>query len=451
MFKSVLIANRGEIAVRIIRACWEMEIEAVAIYSIADKDSLHVKIADKAVCIGPANPSESYLDMEKIIEVAKFCKIDAIHPGYGFLAENYKFADLCMINGIKFIGPSAEIIKLMGNKVLAKRKVKDLEIPTIPGMDDILLDKEQAKNMANDIGYPIIIKATNGGGGKGIRKVSNEEEFEKNFILCHEEAKRAFENEGIYIEKYISKPRHIETQILVDKYKNVLILGDRDCSIQRGKQKLIEEAPATILNDKLRNKIFDFSKRIAIGCGYENAGTIEFLVDEDENVYFMETNTRLQVEHPVTELVTNVDIVKEQIKIAYGEKLEYTQEDISLIGHSIECRINAEQPKKNFSASSGLISKLHLPGGNGIRVDTAIFSGMKLTPMYDSNIAKLIVYSKNREECIRKMKRALCESVIDGIETNIDFLLELLNNKEFLDNRHNTHTLSDLIEKNVLE
>ena len=361
------------------------------------------------------------------------------------MAENYKFAQLCLTNGIKFIGPSPEMIKLMGNKVLAKRKIADLEIPTIPGVNNILLDKNQAKNTANNMGYPILIKAANGGGGKGIRKVLCEEEFEKNFILCCEEAKKAFDNEEIYLEKYICNPRHIEVQMLADKYKNILVLGERDCSIQRGNQKLIEESPASMLECETRNKMFCFAKRIVEGCNYENAGTIEFLIDEEKNIYFMEMNTRLQVEHPVTELVADIDIVKEQIRISFGERLKYTQEDICFRGHSIECRINAEQYMKNFFVSSGIIRNLHLPGGNGVRVDTAIYSGMKLSPRYESNIAKLIVHGKDREECINKMNRALCEFIIDGIETNVEFLLEILNDNRFLMNNHNTHTVNELL------
>lgn len=440
-----MIANRGEVAVRIIRTCLEMGIETVSIYSTIDKECMHVKIADKAVCIGPANASKSYLDLGKIIEVAKAYEVDAIHPGYGFLAENYEFARMCLENHIKFIGPSSDAIKLMGNKVIAKTYAKNLGIPTIPGVKEMIVDKEKAKILAGEIGYPILIKATNGGGGKGIRKVYNEEEFERNFVFCGKEAKKAFDNNEIYIEKYICEARHIEVQVLADKYKNVLILGERDCSMQRKNQKVVEESPATILNDKLRSKIYEFSKKIVFKYNYVNAGTIEFLIDKDKNIYFMEMNTRLQVEHPVTELVYNIDIVKEQIKIACGERLEYKQEDIILRGHSIECRINAEQPKKNFSASSGIIKNLNVPGGNGIRVDSAIYTGMKIFPLYDSNIAKLIVYGNNREECLRKMKRGLCEFIIDGVETNIEFLLKMLNNEQFLMDRHNTFTLNDLI------
>ena len=447
MFKSILIANRGEVAVRIIRACWEMGIEAIAIYSTEDRESMHVKIADKAICVGPSNANESYLDMTKIIEVAKFYKVDAIHPGYGFLAENYEFANLCLKNNIKFIGPSSEVIKLMGNKVFAKKQVEKLGIPIIPGTKDALLDKEQAKSFADEIGYPVLIKATNGGGGKGIRKVIKEEDFEKNFIYCSEEAKKAFNNNELYIEKYISKPRHIEVQILADEYKNIVILGERDCSIQRKNQKLIEEAPAVILEDNIRNRLYEYAEKIVRECNYVNAGTIEFLIDDKNNIYFMEMNTRLQVEHPVTEVITNVDIVKEQIKISYGKNLEFKQKDISFRGHSIECRINAEQPKKNFCASSGIIKKLHIPGGNGVRVDTAIYMDMKLTPVYDSNIAKLIVYGKDREECIRKIKRGLCEFIIDGIETNIEFLLNILNHEEYVKNNFNVYSLNDLAKE----
>ena len=446
MFRRILIANRGEVAVRIIRTCLEMGIETVVVYSTKDKECMHVKIADIAVCIGPARASESYLDIGKIIEVAKAYEVDAIHPGYGFLAENCEFPRMCLENNIKFIGLSSDVIKLMGNKVLAKTYVENLGIPTIPGIKEVVVDKEKAKILAGEIGYPILIKAANGGGGRGIRKVYNKEEFERDFVLCSKEAKKAFDNNEIYIEKYIWEPRHVEVQVLVDEYKNVLILGERDCSMQRKNQKVIEESPATILNDKLRCKIYEFSKNIALKCDYENAGTIEFLIDKDKNIYFMEMNTRLQVEHPVTELVCNIDIVKEQIKIACGERLKCKEEDISLRGHSIECRINAEQPEKNFSASAGVIKNLNIPGGNGIRVDSAIYTGMEITSLYDSNIAKLIVYGNDRDECIKKMRRGLCEFIIDGVETNIEFLLKVLNNDQFLMNRHNTSTLNDLIK-----
>ncbi|SHJ87139.1 acetyl-CoA carboxylase, biotin carboxylase subunit [Clostridium cavendishii DSM 21758] len=445
MFRRILIANRGEVAVRIIRTCLEMGIETVAIYSTKDKDGMHVKIADKAICIGPANASESYLNIGRIIEVAKAYEVDAIHPGYGFLAENYEFARMCLENHIKFIGPSSDVIKLMGNKINAKTYVKNLGIPIIPGAEEVVVDKDKAKILAGGIGYPVIIKATNGGGGRGIRKVYNEGEFESNFVLCGKEVKRSFNDNETYIEKYISEPRHIEVQILADEYKNILILGERDCSMQRKNQKVIEESPATILNDELRSKIYDFSKEIALKCNYVNAGTIEFLVDKYKNIYFMEMNTRLQVEHSVTELVCNMDIVKEQIKISCGKRFEYKQEDIIFRGHSMECRINAEQPKKNFSASAGIIKNLNIPGGNGIRVDSSIYTGMRISPLYDSNIAKLIVYGNNREECIRKMKRGLCEFIIDGVETNIEFLLKMLNNEQFLMDRHNTSILNDLI------
>jgi acetyl-CoA carboxylase biotin carboxylase subunit len=428
-----------------------MGIQTLAIYSTEDKESMHVKLADEAVCIGPANASESYLDINKIICVGKFYGVDAIHPGYGFLSENYEFADMCFKNNIKFIGPPSNVIKLMGEKVLAKKQVEKLGIPIIPGTDGVVLDKEQAMIIADKIGYPVIIKAANGGGGKGIKNVTKKKDFNNSFDLCKEEVRKAFNNDGLYVEKCILKPRHIEVQILVDEYKNVLILGERDCSTQRKNQKLIEESPAMMLSDNIRNMLYEFSKKIAMECNYVNAGTIEFLIDDKENIYFMEMNTRLQVEHAVTEFVTNIDIVKEQIKISYGQKFELKQEDINFIGHSMECRINAEQPKKNFLASTGKIKNIHIPGGNGIRVDTAIYSGMNLTMMYDSNIAKLIVYGKDREECIRKMNRGLCEFIIDGIETNIEFLLYILNDEQFLMNRHNIYSLNELIEEKKFE
>lgn len=448
MFRKILIANRGEAALRIIRACWEMGIETVCIYSSEDKESMHTKIADRAVCIGAANASESYLQMDRIIDVAKFYNVDAIHPGYGFLAENHKFADMCLKNNIVFIGPLSETIELMGNKLLAKEQAKKIGIPIVPGGITLVSDKNEAKTIANKIGYPIMIKAVNGGGGKGIRKVLSHELFENNYELCVEEVRRAFEDDRVYIEKYINNPRHVEVQVLVDKHKNILVLGERDCSIQRKNQKLIEESPATILDEDSRRKLHEYAKRIVSECNYINAGTVEFLIDDDKNIYFMEMNTRLQVEHVVTELVTNIDIVKEQIRIANGEKLEIKQEDIQIRGHAMECRINAEQPKRNFSASVGTIKNLNLPGGNGIRIDTAIYSGMKITQKYDSNIAKLVSYGKDRDECINKLKRGLYEFVIDGIETNIEFLIDTLNIDEFLLNNHNTYTLNELINKN---
>ncbi len=438
MFDKILIANRGEIALRIIRACREMNIKTVAIYSDIDKDSLHVKLADEAVCIGPASSNKSYLNVKNILEAACLTNSTAIHPGFGFLSENSKFAKMCEECNIKFIGPNYNVIDMMGNKSNAKEMMKKSGVPVIPGSEGSITDYESAKEVANRIGYPIMIKAANGGGGKGIRLVNKEEELEEAYNIVKKEAKVSFNDEEIYIEKFVENPRHVEIQILADEHGNVVYLGERDCTIQRRNQKILEESPSTVLNDELRKKMGEAAVKVAKTANYTNAGTIEFLVDKHKNFYFMEMNTRIQVEHPVTEMMTDIDIVKYQIKIAEGEKLGLKQDDIRQKGHSIECRVNAENPDKNFMPCPGKIKKLNLPGGNGVRVDTGVYEGYVIPPNYDSMIAKLIVHAEDRNAAIAKMKRALSEFNIEGITTNIDYLIKILNNKKFISGDYDT-------------
>ncbi|OEF95516.1 acetyl-CoA carboxylase biotin carboxylase subunit [Vulcanibacillus modesticaldus] len=428
MFHKVLIANRGEIAVRIIRACKELGIYTVAVYSEADHDSLHVKLADEAYCIGPKESKESYLNFANIISVAKLTEADAIHPGYGFLAENPDFAEVCESFQIEFIGPSPEAIQKMGEKAVAKETMKNAGVPVVPGSDGIIEDEEEAIQLAEEIGFPVIIKATAGGGGKGMRVAYNKEELIKSLKMARQEAETAFGNPGVYLEKYLEEPRHIEIQILADKYGNVVHLGERDCSIQRRHQKLIEEAPSPALTEDLRAKMGDAAVKAAKAVNYRGAGTVEFLLEKDK-FYFMEMNTRIQVEHPVTEQITGIDLIREQIKIAAGEPLSFTQEDIEINGWSIECRINAENPAKNFMPSPGKIDFYLPPGGNGVRIDSSVYPGYSITPYYDSMIAKLIVWGKNREEAIERMKRALEEFAIEGIYTTIPFHLKLLSHE----------------------
>ena len=438
MLKKVLIANRGEIAVRIIRACKELGIQTVAVYSEVDKNSIHTRLADEAVCIGPAQSNKSYLNIKNLLEAAVLTGCDSIHPGYGFLSESSHFAKVCEESNIEFIGPSSDIIDMMGMKVNCKKHMKEAGIPVLPGSEDSVKDFSQAKVIANEIGYPVMLKASNGGGGKGIRKVENEEQLEENYNLVKKEAISSFGNGDIYIEKYIENPRHIEVQILADKFGNVICLGERDCTIQRKHQKILEESPSTIIDNDLRMEIGRYAIKAAKIYNYFSAGTIEFLVDKNKKFYFMEMNTRIQVEHPVTEMVTGVDIVKEQIKIASGEKLNYKQEEITFTGHSIECRINAENTDKDFMPMAGEIKDLNLPGGNGIRLDTAVYSGYKISPFYDSMIAKIIVHGVDRKEAIAKMKRALDECVIDGITTNIDYLYSILIDEDFISGNFDT-------------
>ena len=434
----ILIANRGEIAVRIIRACKEMNIKTVAVYSEVDKDALHTRLADEAICIGPGVASKSYLNIKNIIAAVCVTKSNSIHPGFGFLAENSNFAKICEESNIKFIGPKAEVIDLLGNKVKAKNMMKNAGIPVIPGSNGSVNTLEEAIEISEKIGYPVIIKASAGGGGKGIRVVNTADELENAYEIVKQEAKNSFNDDEIYIEKCIQNPRHIEIQILADEHGNVVHLGERDCTIQRNHQKIIEETPSPVIDDKLRKKMGEDAIKVAKTAGYSSCGTVEFLVDKDGNYYFMEMNTRIQVEHPITEMRTGIDIVKEQIKIAAGEELKYKQKDIKFKGHSIECRINAENPSKNFRPCPGKIEGLHLPGGNGIRIDTAIYDGYVIPSSYDSMIAKIITYGSTRNEAISKMKRALEEVVIEGIETNRDFLLEIINNLNFIRGKYDT-------------
>ena len=438
MLKKVLIANRGEIAVRIIRACREMGIRTVAVYSEADKNALHKTLADESVCIGPAPSSKSYLNIKAILEAACLTGADSIHPGFGFLSENAKFAKLCEDIGIKFIGPKYELIELLGNKSKAKETMESAGVPVIPGSKGLIKSKSQAVELAKKIKYPVILKASAGGGGRGIRIAYTEEELKKEYDIVKQEAKISFNDDSLYMEKFIENPRHIEIQILADEHGNCIYLGDRDCSIQRRNQKIMEETPSSFISDEIRNKMGEVAVKAVKEIGYSNAGTIEFLVDKNKDFYFMEMNTRVQVEHPVTEMVTGVDIIKEQIKIASGDRLSYSQKNIKIDGHSLEVRVNAENPNKNFMPCPGTITGLHLPGGNGIRVDTAIYDGYTVPQNYDSMLAKIIVHGKNREESIEKMKSAIAELVIEGIDTNRDFLYQILENEDFVNNNYDT-------------
>ena len=431
MLKKVLIANRGEIAVRIIRACKELGISTVAVYSEADRNALHTRLADEAVCIGPAKSSQSYLNIKNILEAACGTGADGIHPGYGFLAENANFAKMCEESNIKFIGPKYQVIEILGNKINSKELMKNANVPIVPGSDGSVENVEEAFRISEQIGYPVMIKAAAGGGGKGIRLVRGPEGLKEAFEVVKYEAKVSFNNGDVYVEKFIENPRHVEIQVLADEYGNSIYLGERDCSVQRKHQKVLEESPSTVLDSELRCRMGEAAIKAVKSANYSNAGTIEFLVDKYKNFYFMEMNTRIQVEHPVTECITGIDIVKEQLKIASGEKLGYSQKDVSIKGHAIECRINAENPEINFMPCPGTITDLNLPGGNGVRVDTAVYTGYKIPSVYDSMIAKIIVHAENRESAIAKMKVALEECVIDGVETNIDFLYQILENEKF--------------------
>ncbi len=432
MIQKVLVANRGEIAVRIIRACREMGIETVAIYSEADKEALHTQLADEAVCIGPAPSSESYLNMESIISATIISGADAIHPGFGFLSENSKFVDLCKQCNITFIGPDGDVMRKMGHKQEARNTMIAAGVPVIPGSKEPIYDAEVGYAIAAEVGYPVIVKAALGGGGKGMRVAECAEEFEKAFQTAQKETQMAFGDNTMYIEHFVVEPRHVEFQILADKYGNVIHLGERDCSVQRNHQKMIEEAPSVALSEELRAKMGDAAVRAAKAANYENAGTIEFLLEKSGAFYFMEMNTRIQVEHPVTEWVTGIDLIKEQIRIANGAELSYKQEDVKITGHAIECRINAENPAKNFRPSPGLITDMYLPGGKGVRIDAAIYSGYTVPAYYDSMLAKIIVHAKNREEAIRKMSCVLGEVIIEGIDTNVDYQYEIMNHPDFI-------------------
>jgi len=433
MFTKILIANRGEIAVRIIRACREMGIATVAVFSEADRDALHAQLADEAICVGPAKARDSYLNMQNILSAACMSGAQAIHPGFGFLSENSVFASMCEECRIKFIGPNATAIDLLGNKANAKRTMSEANVPVIPGSDGAIATPEEASKLAAAFGYPVIVKASAGGGGRGIRIVRAAEELEQAFLSAQSEAKAAFGDGTLYMEKMLENARHIEVQILCDAFGNVVHLGERDCSLQRRNQKVLEEAPSAVLSDEVRAAMGEASRRAAKAVGYQNAGTIEFLYDKSGQFYFMEMNTRIQVEHPVTEAITGIDIVKEQIRIASGEPLAFAQENVTFSGHAIECRINAEDARNNFAPSPGQVQYLLLPsGGLGLRVDSAVFAGYTIPPYYDSMIAKVITHGKTRAEAIAKMKRALSEFIIRGVETNIDFQLDILNHESYI-------------------
>lgn len=432
--KRVLIANRGEIAVRIIRACKELGIESISIYSTADKESLHVALADYSICVGPSEVQSSYLNLERIMSAAVALEVDAIHPGYGFLSENSKFAQMCEECNIIFIGPSSQSIKLMGNKSKAREVMKANSIPVIPGSDGIITSVEEAKRLAEQIGFPVIVKASLGGGGKGMRIIQTPDDMEKFIHQAQAEASNAFGDPSLYIEKYIATSRHVEFQILADKYGNTIHLYDRECSIQKNNQKVLEEAPASFIDTALRQKMGQIAVQAAKAIKYKNAGTIEFLLDEKNNFYFMEMNTRIQVEHPITEMITGVDLIKEQIKIAQDEVLALKQEDINIMGHAIECRINAE--------GTGLIKELHFPGGKGVRIDSHIYQNYSIPLYYDSMIVKLITWGDDRSEAIKKMETALNEIIIEGIKTNIPLLKKILSNNDFLSGNIDTYFLN---------
>lgn len=438
MLKRVLVANRGEIALRIIRECLDKNIETVAIYSSADKDSLHVLLANESVCVGAAPPSESYLKMDNIIEAALGTGCDAVHPGFGFLSENPAFAALCEENGIKFIGPSSRVIEQMGNKSAARELMMRAKVPTVPGSDGAVTDIETAKSIAEKIGFPILIKASAGGGGRGMRRANSLEDIERAFDEARAEARAAFGDDTVYIEKLILSPKHIEVQVLSDSYGKTIHLGERNCSIQRKNQKMLEEAPAFAFDQGLRDRMCEAAVKAAEACNYEGAGTVEFVLDSENNFYFIEMNTRIQVEHPVTEMVTGVNIVAQQIRIASGLPLDIDQSDVKIKGHAIECRICAENPVRDFAASPGHVNMVHFPGGNGVRVESALYSGCDISPYYDSMAAKIIVYGDTRVEAVRRMRRALEETIIEGIDTTLLLQYLILFNRVFLRGNYNT-------------
>ncbi|MCU6761485.1 Biotin carboxylase [uncultured Roseburia sp.] len=446
MFQKILIANRGEIAVRIIRACRELGIKSVAVYSEADREALHTQLADEAICIGKASPADSYLNMERILSATIASKAEAIHPGFGFLSENSKFVEMCEKCNVTFIGPSSEVIHRMGDKQEARKTMMNAGVPVVPGTKEAVFSAKEGQKLADEIGYPVMIKAASGGGGKGMRISRSAQDFSDNFKVAQQESVNGFGDDTMYIEKYVESPRHIEFQILADKFGNVVSLGERDCSIQRRHQKMIEESPSAALDEKLRKKMGEVAVKAAKAANYESAGTIEFLLDKEKNFYFMEMNTRIQVEHPVTEMVTGLDLIKEQITIAAGEPLRFKQKDIKISGHAIECRLNAEDPSRNFMPCPGKIEYLHLPGGNGIRIDSAIYSGYVIPPYYDSMIAKIIVFAKDRASAIAKMRSALGEVNVDGIVTNLDYQYEIINHPVFLAGEVNTHFIQDYFE-----
>jgi len=451
LIKKILVANRGEIAVRIIRACKELGIETVAVYSEADRDSLHVELADEAYCIGPAPSTESYLNIPNILSVATSTGVDAIHPGYGFLAENADFAEICKEVNIKFIGPSAEAIQKMGIKDIARKTMEEAGVPIVPGSDGVLENEEEAVRVAEEIGYPVIIKATAGGGGRGIRIARDEKDLRSGFKVTQKEAEQAFGNPGVYLEKFIEDFRHVEIQVLADQHGNVVHLGERDCTIQRRLQKLVEETPSPAITPEIREKMGEASVKAAKAVNYEGAGTIEYIFNRENNeFYFMEMNTRIQVEHPVTEMVTGIDLIKEQIRIANNEPLSFTQEDVQFDGWSIEVRINAEDPFNGFMPQPGKVKSYLAPGGNGVRVDSAVYPGYTIPPFYDSMVAKLITYGKTREEAVSRMRRALDEFMIDGVKTTIPFHRRLMEHDVFVEGDFNTNFLTDypIVEEN---
>lgn len=445
MFRKVLIANRGEIAVRVIRACRELGIHTVAVYSEADKDALHAELADEAICIGPAKASESYLNVQQILSAAIVTNAEAIHPGFGFLSENSRFASMCEELNITFIGPDSETIDAMGNKINARKLMMAADVPVIPGSDGVVSDVEEALALAEEIGYPVMLKAAAGGGGKGIRKVMNQTELPQHFASAQQEAKAAFGNDDMYLEKIIYPARHIEVQILGDAFGNVIHLGERDCSLQRNNQKVMEEAPSLVISQDKRAAIGAAAVRAAKAVNYKNAGTIEFLMDQSGNFYFMEMNTRIQVEHPITEMVTGIDLVKKQLEIAAGEAIGIAQDEVQLTGHAIECRINAENPAFNFAPSPGKIENLFLPsGGLGLRVDSGMYSGYRIPPYYDSMIAKIIVHGETRFEALMKMQRALGELVTEGVITNADFQMDLISHPQVIAGDYDTAFLQEV-------
>lgn len=441
MFRKILIANRGEIAVRVIRACHELGISTVAVYSEADREALHVQLADEAYCIGPTLSKDSYLNMSRIISVALLTEADAIHPGYGFLAENASFAQLCKDCSITFIGPDASAIQKMGDKAIAKATMREANVPLVPGTDGLIDEIEEAITVAAEIGYPVIVKATAGGGGRGMRVAWDDEELRKSIRQAQKEAEAAFGNPGVYLEKFVEEPRHVEIQIMGDTHGNVVFLGERDCSIQRRHQKLVEEAPSPALDQDLREQMGRAAVAAAKAVDYHGAGTVEFLLDKHGKFYFMEMNTRIQVEHPVTEMITGIDLIKEQIRVACGQPLSFSQEEVRLDGWAIECRINAENPQKNFMPSPGKVQRYLPPGGYGVRVDSAVYPGYEIPPFYDSMVAKLIVWGKDRQEAIARMRRALDEFVVDGVHTTIPFHAKLLEHPDFVSGHFATNFL----------
>ena len=446
MFHKILIANRGEIAIRIIRACREMGIETVAVYSEADRDALHAQLADEAICIGPAASKDSYLNMERILSATIASHAEAIHPGFGFLSENSKFVEMCQKCGVAFIGPSADLIQKMGNKSEARKTMIEAGIPVVPGTKEPVNEAQTALEKAREIGFPVMIKASSGGGGKGMRVSENEEDFIDNFQMAQSESVNAFADDTMYLERYVQRPRHVEVQIMADKFGNVVHLGERDCSIQRRHQKMIEESPCCAISEELRQKMGETAVRAAKAVGYENAGTIEFLLDKSGEFFFMEMNTRIQVEHPVTEWVSGVDLIKEQIRVAAGMSLSVSQDEICIMGHAIECRINAEDAERHFMPCPGTIENMHIPGGNGVRVDTAVYNGYTIPPYYDSMIMKIIVHDRDRKSAIDKMISTLGELVIEGVKTNIDFQYEILNNEDFQAGDITTHFIPEHYE-----